>query len=118
MELSDRDKPSKPLRKKVNPLSIPGLTTLGHGDSEERIIGPQVDKESNLAGISVVTEVTSTSQGHSPASSIDGRQNQHSGTAYGGPSYSVQVAGGDGYTHGSTHDGHSPRSPRRSDGAR
>jgi len=111
MELSERDKPSKPLRKKVNPLSIPGLTTLGHGDSEERIMGSQIEKENNIVGISVVTEVTSASHGHSLASSIDGRQNQHNSTAYSGPSYSVQVAGGDGYAH----DGHGPRSPRRSD---
>ena len=113
MELSEH-KPSKPLRKKVNPLSIPGLTTLGRGDSEERIMGSQMDKENNIVGISVVTEVTSTSHGHSPATSVDGRQNQHNNIAYGGPSYSVEVAGGDGYVH----DSNGPRSPRRSDVAR
>ncbi|RPB21961.1 hypothetical protein L211DRAFT_789466 [Terfezia boudieri ATCC MYA-4762] len=111
MELNERDKPSKPLRKKVNPLSIPGLTTLGRGDSEERIIGSRMGKENNIVGISVVTEVTSTSHGHSPTSSADGRHYQHNSTAYGGPSYTVEVAGGDGYTH----DGHGPRSPRRPD---
>lgn len=113
MELSERDKPSKPLRKRVNPLSIPGLTTLGAGDSEERIMEQHMDKDNNLVGISVVTEVTSTSHGHSPSGSLDGRQKpfDQPNSAYGGPSYTVQVAGGDGYAH----DGYGPRSPRRSD---
>jgi len=118
VELSERDKPSKPLRKKANPLSIPGLTTLGHGDSEEHIIEPQTGKENNIVGISVVTEVTSSLHGPSPTSSIDRTQNLYNNTAYNGPSYSVQVAGANGYVHAITHDGHEPRSPKRSDVAR
>lgn len=95
--------PSKPMRRKDNPLSIPGLTTLDAGESEERINRTPLDKEEHGVGISVVTEVSSTShrESHSPtySNASDGSpknfERPHEYRPYSAPTYEVKVMGGD-----------------------
>ncbi|KAF8461226.1 hypothetical protein BDZ91DRAFT_798208 [Kalaharituber pfeilii] len=120
LELGDRDRyerPSKPLRRKPNPMSIPGLTTIGKGDSEEQIITTSQEtidvniiakaghSRDSMVGISVVTDIrsestrenrstTSLDQGSLPPRSPDG--NDQNKPFYGEQSYTVQVNGGNG----------------------
>ncbi|KAI5801656.1 hypothetical protein DFH27DRAFT_482147 [Peziza echinospora] len=120
VELGGRERPSKPIRRKANPMSIPGLTTLGPSDSEERIIPaemPDVNNDRGVTppgkggraspkGINVVTEVTSVTHGQSQET-LDMTQPHHSHQGFdseGSPfnrfdptasGYSVSVAGGE-----------------------
>lgn len=93
--------PSKPIRRKDNPLSIPGLTTIGAGESEERINRTSMDKQ---VGISVFTEVSSTShrECYSPAffnasygSPKPIGQPQEEYRPYSAPTYKVNIVAGE-----------------------
>lgn len=73
----DSMKPSKPARRKMNLMSI-GLTTLGGGDSAERIVDnvPPVTRgqgSPTLNGISVTKEFVTSTTGTQRSASLDTR---------------------------------------------
>lgn len=93
---------SRPMRRKDNPLSIPGMTTLEAGESEERINKTPPGKEEQVVGISVVTEVSSTSyrECHSPTYSHGSGGSKHFERLHeyrpsSAPKYTVKVVGGE-----------------------
>jgi len=86
---SDLPKPSKPARRKANLMSI-GLTSLGGGDSAERIVGnvpSAADRQSAVAvphtpnGISVATEFVTTTDAAPHSASLDTRDRNNNSDA-------------------------------------